>query len=194
MIRRTLLIILVIAVLGPTASAHQTAALDGDDSPGPLDIVATQMKHSDSRLKLGVITYERWADSTLSGELNYIRFDLDRVDRPGIQRCVLVRLYPPEPPNEGPTEVQTDAFRRCDAPLPYYRETEATTSVVRFDQHSLTLYVQKGFLWKRPLRDLRFRALTSFEDEDHPECRPPDPTPPEHFFGTCSDETEWRRH
>lgn len=193
-IRWSLLAVLLLTVLGPAASAHQVATIDRNDSPGPLDIVATQLTHPDSRLKLDVVTYEAWNDATLSSELNYVRFDLDRPDKLGVQRCIVVHLHPPEPPNEGPIAVQADAYKGCDAPLPYYKPVEASTSVVRSDQHSLTLYVDKNFLWKRPLRRLRFRAITSFEDANHPDCQPPDPTPPEHLFGTCYDETTWRRH
>ena len=192
--RWSLIAVLVVTALGSSASAHQSASIDQDDSLGPLDIVATQLTHPDSRLKLDVVTYESWNDAALSGELNYVRFDLDRPDKPGVQRCIVIHLYPPEPPNEGPIAVQADAYKGCDPPLPYYKPVEASTSVVRSDQHSLTLNVDTNFLWKRPLRHLRFRAITSFEDKDHPECQPPNPTPPEHFFGTCYDETTWRRH
>lgn len=195
-IRRIVVVLLLSILFVPPASAHRRATLDQDDSPGPLDIVATQLSHPQTRIKLLVVTYEEWNDATLSGEVNYVRFDLDRRDKRGIQRCVVIHLHPPGPPEPGPTEARVQFYRRCDSPIPYYEPIDSTTSVVRPDQHSLALYVDRNVLWKRRLRELQWRAITSYEHSDHPDCQPPDPDapPPEHFFGSCYDETRWRRH
>lgn len=191
--RRVLVAALVLVLMtGSSVIAHERVTLDGDDSAGPLDIVAARWRHGPTHFKLRVVTYEQWPDSLLSSELNYVRFDIDRPHRAGLERCIVIHLYPAA--DEGPTAVDGSVYKNCDAPLPYRNKIGTVDLVTRPDSHSVRVSVKKRILWRTNPEHVRFRALTSYEDESHPECRPPDPRPPEHFLGTCSDETRWRKH
>ncbi len=173
------------------AAAHERVTLDADDSPGPLDVVAARLKHPSGQLKLRVVTYEAWSDPALSGDVNYVRIDIDRPARSGIERCIVVRTDPPS--DEGPSGMDGIVYKHCDVPVPYDQKIGTVESVARPDSHALEVSVKRRTLWKTSPEVIRFRAVTSYEEESHPDCPSPDHLPPEHFFGTCVDLTSWRR-
>ncbi|MDQ4064991.1 MAG: hypothetical protein M3161_02980 [Actinomycetota bacterium] len=185
------LLLALLAIAAP-ALAHDRTALDDDDSAGPLDIVAARATHRNGAIQVRVVTYEEWSDATLSGALNYVRFDLTKPGRYRVVRCVVIRVESAD--GEDPVAWQGSIYKDCRAPLPYANEIGSVRSVVRPDAHSLRAVVDAATVWKNPSAAFDFRAVTSFEDEDHPRCQPPNPVPPEHFLGTCWDVTSWRRH
>lgn len=63
----------------------------------------------------------------------------------------------------------------------------------RPDQHSVKVTIPKRWLG-RNARVYRWRAATSFEEDGHPECSPPENLPPERRYGTCVDFTRWKKH
>lgn len=183
---------ILLLVAAAPAVPHERVTLDADDSAGPLDIVVTRLKHPGDQLRLLLVTYEQWGDTTISDDLDYVRFDLARGDRRGIERCIVVRLHPAE--GGGVKASDGRVYRNCYAPLPYYDQIGTADVVTRPDGHSLELSVNRRTLWKTDPRKISFRAFTSYEDDAHPACQRPDPYPPEHFEGTCSDATAWRSH
>jgi hypothetical protein len=94
----------------------------------------------------------------------------------------------------GPTPVRGTVYADCNAPLPYDREVGTPVRVTRADAHGIEVYLDADVLWKRAPKSFGWRALTSYEDAGHAGCEPPDPMPPEHFTGTCTDWTAWNTH
>lgn len=186
--RRLLAVLFIISFVMPTgAGAHERVVLDPDDSVGPLDLVAARMQHGNGSYVLRAVTYEAWNDETISDDLDYVRFDLQSA-RGTRNRCVVVRLHPPE--GEGPIAIEGTIYKGCNAPLPYSEPIGSLVGVYRPDAHSIEVTVARKSLWKRPPERLRWNAMTSYEDADYEGCEPPDPPPPEHFSGTCTDATE----
>ena len=190
--RYAVLVVALVAGLVSPAGAHGRTVLDADDSVGPLDVVAARMKHPAGEVTLRLVTYEEWGDSVLEGDRNFVSFELDRPGKPGIERCVVLQTYPPQ--GDEAHESGSAVYRHCNAPLPYSRKAGTMTRVHRADGHGIEVRLDADVLWKNPPESFRWRALTSYEDSDHPGCEPPDPMPPEHWVGTCGDWTAWNTH
>lgn len=182
--------LLLVATLGLPAHAHERVLLDADDSDGPLDIVAATFDHDERGYVARLVTYEGWTDDTISEELDYVRFDFGR-KKELARRCVLVHLHQPE--GEGPIAVGGGVYEDCWHPLPYNERIGDVGGAVRPDAHSIEVLIDPDDLWERARR-FKWRALTSFEEEADPHCPPPEDRPPEHFYGTCTDETAWGSH
>jgi hypothetical protein len=184
-----------LAILGPPLLAHERAVLDGDDTAGPLDIAGTQISHRDGSVRLKVITYETWTKADLSGDVDYIRFDLDVVKNGGPFRCIVVRSRSIE---GAPYSLRGTIYKECG---PFFFAKKVgdvlASQMGRPDLHSLVVRVPWSDLWKNTAwknETLQFRAWSSFEDDTVAGCETPDPLPPEHFMGTCHDSTRWGRH
>lgn len=188
---RCLVPLLVLALAAP-AAAHSRTALDPDDSPGPLDVVAARMKHREGLMKLRLVTYEEWTNATISGDRDFVSFEIDTPESAGIDRCVVVQLEPTD--DASPTGVHGTVYRDCNAPLPYGRPVGTPIRVWRPDAHGIAMLVDLDVLWEKRPASFSWRALTSYEEEGHESCAPPDPMPPEHFVGTCADWTAWDEH
>lgn len=63
----------------------------------------------------------------------------------------------------------------------------------RPDEHSVKVTIPKRWLGRNS-KVYRWRAATSFEEDGHADCAPPENVPPERRYGTCVDFTRWRRH
>lgn len=189
MIRRQLLLAVGLAmILATPGHAHERVSLDADDSPGPLDVVAARLRHSRDALTLRLVTYEEWEDVTLSGSLSYIRFDFDRPKRDGIERCLVIHDFASNEQASG------RIYKHCNDPLPYRREMGELDGITRPDSHTIELQVQAAQIWDNEPNRIRWSSLTSYEEEGHPECAPPEDVPPEHSVGTCWDRSAWRSH
>lgn len=188
------LIAIALAFTAPSA-AHERTVLDSDDTSGPLDIVVGRMAHSSGSVRLRLVTYETWSKAAVSGEVDYIRFDLVRSSTPRHNRCIIVRMRGPE--GEGPVHAEGKVYKDC-GPFPFGSgPIGKVDTVVRPDDHSIVTTVRWSTLWRSAAakRDaIKFRTFTSYEDEDVPGCEPPPPTQPDHFSGPCTDTTRWRTH
>jgi hypothetical protein len=188
------LVLVGMLLVSVSGGAHERIVLDPDDTSGPLDIAAVRMVHASGLAKLKVVTYETWADSALSGDVNYIRFDLDRPSKTGHSRCIIVHRDPAQ--DQKPARWKGTLFKAC-GPFPFGGETTGRVEVTRPDAHSLIAKARWSRIWKARVvgkETIRFRAFTSFEDASTPGCEPSDPPPPEHFSGPCFDTTRWRKH
>ena len=182
---------LVLALAAP-ADAHVRTVLDPDDSPGPLDIVAARLRDPrEEFLKLRIVTYEEWESVQPTGPLDFFSLELDDPARPGVDRCVVMRT---RDAGDGFVTMEAVVYSGCEPPFPYDHVHGYSPGGTRPDSHSTTILVDPEVLWKKPPPVFRWRAVTSYEDPDYPGCEPPDPPPPEHFSGTCTDVTEWDTH
>ncbi|HEV2756226.1 MAG TPA: hypothetical protein VG318_10690 [Actinomycetota bacterium] len=183
----------LVAALTNPAAAHERTVFDPVDSPGPLDVAAARLRHGPGRIKLDLVTYGAWGPETLAGELDFVVFQLDDPDGYGIERCIVVDDSPPY--GEGPVAGEATAYEDCGGPIPFRRPMEATGLTLRPDPNRLQVFFDVSSLWRggRPAV-LRFDAATSYENEEHPECEPREPVPPEHFYGTCTDRTGSTTH
>ena len=190
----TLLALLVSTVSGP-ALAHPQTVLDEDDVSGPLDTVATQAKHFAvaqthpekewTELEFRLVTYETWSSDRLSGVDNHITFEFNLDSDADVDRCFEIRQ------GEG-ADLQGQMFGvGCEFVLgdPVGR----TRAVRRPDQHSVRVAFRKRLLGKS-IHTFKWRTVTSFDEDDDPECPRPDPLPPERRYATCTDFTRWKTH
>jgi hypothetical protein len=176
-------VLLIVVALAAPASAHPQTTLDPDDSPGPLDLVAQRFRHTKSGVILRAVTYETWDDSVIHADpQNAIWFHLNLDDDAEMERCI---RYPGE---AGAVSV----YRRCSV-FPISKLGEGG-SATRPDSHSVVIRVPKELLWKRMPRTVEWQALTSYEAEGDEDCPPPESLPPEHFYGTCTDHSDWATH
>ena len=182
--RPVVLVLLVLAIgLSSAASAHPLTVLDDDDSPGPLDIVAARLRHPRRGYVLHLRTYEPWSNSTLDGHKNYVGFEFD-FDSDGFSdRCVIVRFDVPE--DEGPTAIHGGVYGPgCVSEL-----SDRPGAVSRPDDHGFTVRTPRRWI---PRRNFLWRALTSYEEEGHPDCYIDIGPEPRH--GSCADFTRWKAH
>lgn len=180
--RRVGVLGVLIALFSGSAQAHVRTVLDADDSPGPLDIVAARLAHRDGELRLHVRTYESWPDDTLEDRKNFVGFQFNLDGDSSIDRCVIVKLPPEE---EGPTAIEGGVYR--DDCLT--RVSKHPGNVFRNQPNGLTVILARK---KIGTLDFRWRAVTGYEEEGHPDCDTD--IGPEPRYGTCSDFTRWGRH
>lgn len=184
-----------LSLMTSPATAHLQAPVDDDDSPGTLDIVVVRHRHrvyetaqthpsrqsTSTELSFRLVTYEKWEGSVLSGGHNFISFEFNLDGDDGIERCLVV--------TKGRNEMLGRMYKDCK-----YAEDElaGSASVSRPDKHSIhTAFPRK--LLRRGIESYRWRAVTSYEDEQTSECAPQDP-PSAGGYGTCLDATKWKSH
>lgn len=180
---RVLLAAIGVGLLGIPASAHTTTVLDPDDSPGPLDTVASRAKHDTTFATFKLITYETWSSDRVEGGNNFItiEFDFDADRQP--DRCFDV-TSPDGASLVGQMYTVGCALVLGDPkgpPLP----------VARPDNHSLKAEIPRRLIGK-DRRSYRWRTVTSFEAADYSGCPKPESPPPESRYGVCKDFTRLR--
>ncbi len=192
---RNAVVLSMIVILGAPITSHARTTLDPDDTSGPLDVVAVRAKqffHARTHpnrewavLNLKLITYETWDNSHLAGIDSHItfEFDLDGDDRP--DRCMEIRQG-----EDGNLDGQMYSAG-CDF-LP--REPVGGLRHARHpDDHTLEIDFRNSLIGKR-VKSFRWRAATSYDEEDDPQCPRPETLPPERRYATCTDFTRWTRH
>lgn len=174
------------------AFAHSRTTLDQDDTAGPLDTVAAKLKHEEKGvdgLTLRLITYEKWESDILGGGRQFISFEFNLDADSVIERCLVVTKQEVEP---GAFALRGDVYKSCK----YFDDERvgSTSLVTRPDQHSVKVRVRKRLLVPRASGAYKWRAATSFEEQDQSSSCP---TPEPHGdggYGTCNDLTSWSRH
>lgn len=188
---------LVVMLLAGHAFAHVQTSLDEDDSPGGLDLVAGRQRdrvyyiagtHPETtsrrtELVLKLVTYESWEEVGSVGTFVGFEFDLDGDGR--FDRCLKVRAD-----GNLKAEMYKDSF---GCAIEVEESKIGTRTARRPDQHSIKVIIPKRWLG-RGVESYRWRAVTSFEEDGHRECSPPDPLTPERQYGTCVDFTRWAKH
>lgn len=188
---------LLTALIGASpATAHEQTVLDQDDSDGPLDIVAARQRHARVtevqthpekeiryiELRYRIVTYEKWERSIVSGGHNFISFEfnLDR-DRT-IERCLVI--------TNSEHEMLGRIYKNCTY---FDDELVAMASVGRRDKHSLDVAFPRRMLGKS-IKKWRWRAVTSFEEQDQSSACPAPEPHGDGGYGACTDFTKWARH
>lgn len=160
-----LLAVALTAALVAPAAADVTTVLDGDDSPGRLDIAAAQAGHYTTAggarwLRHRVVTYERWSNAVLdhSEENRRVSFFFKR--GPGIDDFYQVWV------RAGADGQLVGKMRRGQEP---HITTIGWVRVWRPDRHSVTIAFPKRYLG-RNLTSYRWSVGTSYEDESSSRC------------------------
>jgi hypothetical protein len=187
----------VLGIVAP-ASAHVQTVLDGDDSDGPVDVVAARLSHERRQVTLRVVTYETWQNATLSsqggpaGRYRFAAFelDLDGDDRP--DRCIAASWT-----NDVMSDPNTGFYRpTVYESCTYAPEDETGTGTwARPDDHTLVLHVARSLFAPKAEGAFRWRAVTSYAEEGdgNGPCRADGETEP-HPYGPCTDFTRWTTH
>lgn len=186
-------------LLVPTAFGHVQTSLDEDDSPGGLDLVAGRQRdrvyfitslhprktsrHTEVVLKL--VTYESWEELGGSLGMTFASFEFDTDGDGELDRCIKIGA-------DGTLKAHMYRDVRGCA-LGFEESKIGSRRTRRPDDHSIKVIIPKRWLG-RGLESYRWRAVTSFEEEGHPDCPPPDPLPPERHYGACLDVTRWAKH
>ncbi len=188
--------------LAATAAAfgHVQTSLDEDDSPGGLDLVAGRQRdrvyyivslhpkktsrHTEIVLKL--VTYEEWHSLGGSLGMTFVGFEFDTDGDEEFDRCIKIGAD-----GTMKAHMYKSVFSGCVLGSDDARIGSRRTR--RPDDHSIKVIIPKRWLG-RGLDSYRWRAVTSFEEEGHPDCPPPDPRPPERQYGACLDVTRWAKH
>ena len=195
--RAAIATVLIVMLCTAAAFGHVQTSLDEDDSPGALDLVAGRMRdrvyyiastHPETRerrteLVLKLVTYESWEEL---GGMTYVGFEFDVNGDVDPEFCLDIG-------RDGTWKAHMFSlgFSGCVLRDEEYKIGTRTTR--RPDDHSIKVIIPKRWLGRDP-EAIKWRAFTSFEQEDHPECAPPDPFPPERRYGTCVDFTRWTKH
>lgn len=167
------------------ALAHPQTVLDGDDSPGGLDLVAARQRDRARHVVLKLVTYETWTELGGSLGMTYVGFEFDLDGDRRLERCLEIGT------DGTMTAYMYRDFRGCA--LGFEESKIGSREAQRPDTHSVKITIPKRWLG-RGVKTFRWRAVTSFEEEGHEECPPPDPRPPERMYGTCRDVTRWAKH
>lgn len=198
-IKAAVIVGLATSSLASGAFAHVQTSLDEDDSPGGLDLVAGRQRdrvyyiastHPDTRSRrteivLKLVTYEEWQDLGGSAGQTFVAFEFDTDSDGRLDRCIKIGA-------DGTLKawMYKDSF---GCAIGVEESKIGSRTARRPDDHSIKVIIPKRWLG-RGLESYRWRAVTSFEEEGHPECAPPDPRPPERRYATCLDVTRWAKH
>jgi hypothetical protein len=178
---------LSLVTLAGIGSAHTQTVLDGDDSPGPLDLVAARHRHvvhdtgagRERLLVFRFVTYEGWSNDALNGPSNYVYIAFR--DR---ERCIEIYLTP-----EGALEGRMIHYGCRSIPG---RPIGESIPVTRPDAHSARLALPKRLLGG-DTSNYVWHIATSYEREGDPNC-PPSEQYSDRREGSCTDFTRWKRH
>lgn len=198
---------IAVAVLVGTMTAgiaHEQTKLDPDDSPGPLDLVATQHRHRTidfhgtgpgrlvTSLTFKVVTYETWSYEAIGGGRNFVAFEIDvDLDRK-MDRCIVVHS---QTPTEGAARgYEVNVYEGCNYFDDRLIRSFGTENVRRPDEHSIRVVLGRRAALGPGVKSYGWRAVTSFEEQnqDGP-CPAPDPHG-DGGYGTCADFTGWKTH
>ncbi len=163
----------------PAAGADTTTVLDGDDSPGRLDLSAARHGHhtTDSGrrlLKHRVVTYERWRARLLSSDNTYVLLSLDPFGG-NAWRFVKVTAN-----DEGQLRAVMVKGREPN------QHVVGEVRVWRQDRHNLTVAFPRRHLGNN-VGGYRWDVLTSYQKSGDEQCGEPAQVvaPPE---ATCPDD------
>jgi hypothetical protein len=146
-------------------------------------------------VRLKLITYETWEHTAIAGGKNFAGFEFNLDGDAGIERCAIVDSQDAqEGGGEGKTEYEVRIYEGCnyfdDKLIRSYESGHAG----RPDAHSLRVTVPRRVLLGRGVKSYRWRAVTSFQEQDQSSpCPAPDPHG-DGGYGTCADFTKWTRH
>lgn len=183
--------LVAVFLMTASASAHSRTTLDKDDVAGPLDIVATKQSHEETGVRgltLRLITYETWDSDTLGGSHQFVSFEFNLDSDSAIERCLVITNQEVEP---GAFALRGDVYKNCK----YFDDERigSTSLVTRPDQHSVKVNIRKRLLVPKGSGAYRWRAASSFEEQDqNSACAAPDPHG-DGGYGTCKDLTSWSR-
>ena len=191
--------LVLLALLAGAALAHTQTVLDGDDSEGPLDIVAARHGHKAGNGKpsanFKLVTYETWTYQSIDdGRREFISFEINLDDDESIERCLVVRAHTPP---EGTAALGYSATVHQDCV--YFNDPVVKSYGVDHisfpDAHSVRVRVPKRVLLGAGVDNYRWRGVTSFEQYEHQNdpCYTP-PAPSDGLYGICADFTSWKRH
>lgn len=188
-------LIALLVLSGVPAASHEQTKFDADDSDGPLDVAATRLRHvrlteaslhpprerKIVEIRLRISTYEQWDSELLQGPHNFVAFEFNFDNDSNIERCIVI--------THGEHEPRAELRRNCD-----YLNDEMirVLSAHRPNKNGMITAIARHHL-KKGIRDFRWRAVTSYEDDESAAC----PTPEPHGdggYGSCRDFTEWKRH
>ena len=201
--RQVIVLVVSILMLASSAAAHSRTTLDGDDSPGPLDLVAARHSeffideiHSERGDSTGVtmklVTFEKWTRETVAGQFNFVGWEFNLDGDAAIERCVLVQRREVEP---GKFRLEATIYKRCSSTP---RERVATAfRVWREDRHSIKVEVMRARRLLGRDRSYAWRAVTSFQEQEPRQkaaCEHRVYAPPAPLYGTCADFSRWKRH
>lgn len=177
--------LVVLMVLSAPAYAHTQTRLDRDDTASPLDLVAARQKHrgSPKKLILKLVTYEKWQQ--LEG-MRFVSFEFDTNNDGEPERCLDIG-------RDGTLQatMYRGTFFGC---VQRFEDRKVGSRLaVRPDDHSIKVTIPKRWLGRNS-KVYKWRAVTSFEEDGHAECPPPENVPPERRYGTCVDFTRWKKH
>jgi uncharacterized protein YcnI len=180
----------------PSGMAHEQTELDADDSHSPLDIVAARQRHrvfteaqthpgkqfKVTELRYRLVTYEKWEREIVSGNHNFISFEFNLDDDPVIERCLVI--------TNGEFEMLGRMYKNCNY---FDDELVGSASVSRPDKHSLVTAFPRRLL-RKGITKWRWRAVTSYEEQDQSSSCPASEPHGDGGYGTCSDFTDWKKH
>ncbi len=192
---RLLIALALVVLLAIPGVALGKTDLDPDDTAGPLDVVAARAKHffiaqthpyrEWAVLNLKLITYETWTNDQLGGIDSHVTFEFDLDGDGTVDRCLEIRRAA-----DGDLEGRMYTVGCEFIPgEPIGKPKRAR----RPDGHSLEIEFRKRWLGQGE-RKFRWRAVTSYDEENDSDCPRPEPLPPERRYATCTDFTRWLRH
>lgn len=186
------------------AMAHERTLLDPDDSPGPMDLVATRHRHraidfygpgvggQRTSLIFKLVTYETWSYENISGGKQFVTFEID-VDRDDqIDRCVVVTSQTPT--DGAAVGFQANVYAGCNYFDDRLVRSFGSENVRRNDEHSIRVSLPKRAVLGRGVKSYAWRAASSFEEQNqNSACPAPEPHG-DGGYGACVDFTRWKRH
>lgn len=191
-IQSAVMVLVAVVMSALPAFAHGQTVLDKDDSDGPLDLVAAEQRHQSGDvkgLKLRLVTYEVWDSATLGGGHQFVSFEFNLDADPAIERCLVITNQEVEP---GAFALRGHIYKNCK----YFNDEQigSTSLVSRPDQHSVRVSIPRKAMLPRSADVYKWRAVSSFEEDD-PQSACPSPQPHgDGGYGVCSDFTAWQRH
>ncbi len=187
----------MLALLATSAFAHTQTVLDSDDSEGPLDIVAARHSHKvrdggRPQAIFRVVTYESWTYESINDTKQFVSFEINLDKDDAIERCVVVRAHTPN--DGGALGYSANVYKNC-----IYFDDElvrsfGTEHVSVPDAHSIRVVVPQKVPLGGKAHGYRWRAVTSFEEQQqNSDCPAPEPHG-DGGYGACADFTKWQRH
>lgn len=149
----TVLLMVIMEGVGPSALADSKTRKDADDAAGKLDVQSVQWKHSSGRLLIHhLTTYEAWTNDVFQ-KGSYIFFSFKMGDR---RRQLFVST----------SEDGTLFGQMTD---PDTGRIVGFAKVWRPDERSLQVEFPRRFLGRSVSR-YKWEVTTNFHEEGHPEC------------------------
>jgi hypothetical protein len=202
--KKVALLVGLLMVLPAVGVAHEQTDLDPNDSASPVDTAAARLwdrkmctvsthpgrSTCHKEMDLRLVAYEPWSSGQISGGKNFITFEFNFDRDPVPERCVVIRAQ--SEPDGAVGRPYASLYRECT----YFADTFISNigRTSQPDAHSIRVKIRrKGRLIPSGTGSFRWRSVTSFQQEGHEGCPPPEPHA-DGGYGTCADSTAWRRH